>query len=91
MLLAISNIEMEAKSRGLLDEARLIGIFKIKEEKQQIQEMYDGWYTIRETLFGDHGREGAQILEAKLSELLEMNQRFLEMGLRRLAELVKES
>lgn len=89
LLQAISNIEIEATSRGLLNEKELINAFKCNGEKQQINKMYDEWYDIRSSLFSENNTE-VGLIEDQISTLLNLNSEFIKIATKRFCELISQ-
>ena len=86
---AISNIEIEASSRGLLNEKELINAFNGNEEKQQIKKMYDEWYDIRSSLLSENKPDG-NLIEDQISTLLNLNIEFINVAMKRFCELLAQ-
>jgi hypothetical protein len=86
---ALTNIEMEALSRGITDEKQLLSIFDKEDEKREIETMFEKWRSMRGILL-DAPRSEHEDVDEILQEWLQMNQRFVFLGSRRFSELIAE-
>jgi len=90
---AITRMEIDAESRGVLDQGAVMSLFQPQEAKR-IEEMFALWYKLRNraerTGELDVALEKKDSLEisAHLAEMLPLNQEFLEIAAERFSALV---
>ncbi len=89
LLQAIKNIEMEAFSNGLLDENELIKVFNNKQEKLQIKQMYDSWYSIKDVLFS-RKKQKEELIVKQIDRLFELTNEFIKLGMKRFCEIISQ-
>jgi len=81
-------IETEALSRGLLDKASLVHVFKTEEDRQAASKMFDEWYGIRGKLLDDLTQNNCDSVEQDLNKIAEMSNKGLLMATQRFQELL---
>jgi hypothetical protein len=86
----IEDIEVEARSRGQLDQPGLLKAFSSEEDIQAVRRMYEAWYVLRSELFQALDEADCARIEKQLAALADINAEFLQRGSRRYHELMCE-
>ena len=85
----IMNIESEAESRGLMDQAMLLKAFKA-EQRDSVIEMYKDWYVIRAELLEALENKNCVTVRENLGRLADMNKEYLQIASIRYKELIAD-
>ncbi|UCE60367.1 MAG: toll/interleukin-1 receptor domain-containing protein [Phycisphaerales bacterium] len=84
----IHNIEVEAASRETLDENSLKAVFDNPADKNEVEAIYREWYQIRGNLVSDLENAETDAVAQHINRLIEINNRFMQLGSRRYAEMM---
>ena len=89
LLAEIERIEMEAASRGVLEEVPLAKAFK-KKDRPEVTEMFGVWYQIRSELFDSQESLPSDQQLALIDQLMEINRSFFNLVTSRMAGMTAD-